>query len=349
MGCEIAQSSCYKHAPRRLMSERLMPKRILITPGEPAGVGPDITIQIAQQHFDAELVVIADTDLLKARAEQLKLPLTLIPFDKNNHPEINPPGTLKIIPVTLGAPCKTGQLNRDNANYVIQCLTLAADYCQQQIADAVVTGPVHKGIINDANISFRGHTEFFAERCHVKQPIMLFVTPKTNVALLTTHLALADVPRAITAEKIKSILRILQIELCNKFRLTNPRILVCGLNPHAGEKGHLGREEIDIIEPALNDLRLEKLNVIGPLPADTIFTEKYLAEADAILAMYHDQALPVVKYMGFGHAVNVTLGLPFIRTSVDHGTALDVAGTDKVDAGSLVAALKLAIQLTVSH
>ncbi len=331
-----------------------MPKRILITPGEPAGVGPDITIQIAQQHFDAELVVVADPDLLKARAEQLKLPLTLLSFDENKKPEINPPGTLKIIPVALGVPCKAGQLNRDNANYVIQCLTLAADYCQQQIADAIVTGPVHKGIINDANISFRGHTEFFAERCGVKQPIMLFVTPETNVALLTTHLALADVPRAITSEKIKSVLRILHIELCSKFRLTNPRILVCGLNPHAGEKGHLGREEIDIIEPALNELRseklnAEKLNIIGPLSADTIFTEKYLAEADAILAMYHDQALPVVKYMGFGHAVNVTLGLPFIRTSVDHGTALDVAGTDKVDAGSLVAALQLAIQLAVTR
>ncbi len=322
-----------------------MPKRILLTPGEPAGIGPDITLQIAQQPWPAELIVIADPKLLEARAKQLKLPLTLIPFNLEKSAEKNPAGTLKIIPVSLEAACQAGQLNPDNANYVLKCLTLASDYCLQNIASAVVTGPVHKGIINDANIFFRGHTEFFAERCQVKQPIMLFVTDETKVALVTTHLALADVPRAITQEKLKNVLRILHLELCNKFGLTKPRILVCGLNPHAGEQGHLGREEIDVIEPALNDLRLEKLNVIGPLPADTIFTEKNLSEADAVLAMYHDQALPVVKYMGFGHAVNVTLALPFIRTSVDHGTALDIAGTGQADAGSLAAALGLAIRL----
>jgi 4-hydroxythreonine-4-phosphate dehydrogenase len=323
-----------------------MPNRILITPGEPAGIGPDIILQIAQQSWSAELIVIADPTLLQSRAALLQLPLKLIPFDPDVPASINQPGTLKIIPLKLAAPCQAGQLNQANATYVIQTLQMAADYCQQQQVDALVTGPVHKGILNDARMAFTGHTEFFAHHCNVQQPIMLFVTPQTKVALITTHLALSEVPSAITAEKIKNVLRILNHELAKKFKITQPKILVCGLNPHAGEQGHLGREEIEIITPALNELRDEKINLKGPLPADTIFTEEYLKEADAIVAMYHDQALPVVKYMGFGNAVNVTLGLPFIRTSVDHGTALDAAGTLKANPGSLAAALKLAIQLS---
>lgn len=323
-----------------------MPPRILITPGEPAGIGPDIVVQIAQQSWPAEIVVIADPELLQARAQQLQLPLTLIPFDEHLTASVNPAGALKIISVPLNTACEAGKLNQANAAYVLRTLEIAADYCQKKIAHAVVTGPVHKGIMNDAKIVFSGHTEFFAEHSGSGQPIMLFVTPQIKVALLTTHLALADVPRAITQEKLKTIVHILQTELQKKFKITHPRILVCGLNPHAGEQGHLGREEIEIIEPALNALRAEKINVIGPLSADTIFTEKKLAEADVVLAMYHDQALPVVKYMGFGNAVNVTLGLPFIRTSVDHGTALDVAGTKQADAGSLAAALQLAITLS---
>ncbi|EKD73900.1 MAG: hypothetical protein ACD_45C00151G0004 [uncultured bacterium] len=320
--------------------------RILVTPGEPAGIGPDITVKIAQQPWATELIVVGDPDLLLARAKQLDLPLKLIPFHQTDPIVSHIPGTLKIIPVLLKTHSIPGQLNPENAHYVIQCLELATHYCLQQLCDALVTGPVHKGILNNAGITFTGHTEFLAKCCHVKQPIMLFVTPETKVALATTHLALSEVPAALTQEKLKNLLRILHSELKKKFNLMEPRMLVCGLNPHAGEQGHLGREEIDIIEPALAVLRNEKINVIGPLPADTIFTPKQLATSDAVLAMYHDQALPVVKYMGFGNAVNVTLGLPIIRTSVDHGTALDIAGTMQADAGSLIAAIKLAIELS---
>ncbi len=319
--------------------------RILITPGEPAGIGPDLTIQIAQQAWDAELIVVADPELLKSRAHALNLPLTLIPFEQNATPERSKAHTLKIIPQALRATCHPGKLNPDNARYVLDSLELAADYCATYRMDALVTGPVHKGIINAAGIAFTGHTEFFAKRFSVDQPVMLFVTPHCKVALVTTHLALSQVPSAITREKLTRVIQILQIELQKKFKLNNPRILVCGLNPHAGEQGYLGREEIDTIEPVLNEFAAEKMDIKGPLPADTIFTEHYLKQADVILAMYHDQALPVVKYMGFGHAVNVTLGLPFIRTSVDHGTALDLAGTASADAGSLLEAIKLAIEL----
>lgn len=306
-------------------------KRIVITPGEPAGIGPDITLKIAEQSWPAELIVVCDPNLLLSRAKQLGLSAI--------------PSKLKIIPVPLATPSIAGQLNIKNASYVIRCLEVATDLCLNHEADALVTGPIHKGIINDAGIPFSGHTEFLAQYCHVSQSVMLFVTPQTKVALVTTHLPLSQVPKAITAEKLNTILRILHRELQQRFQLPHPKIIVCGLNPHAGEQGHLGLEEKEIIEPALEALRKENLNIIGPLPADTVFTEKHLQSCDAILAMYHDQALPVVKYMGFGHAINVTLGLPLIRTSVDHGTALDIAGTSHADSGSLAAALKLAIEL----
>jgi 4-hydroxythreonine-4-phosphate dehydrogenase len=319
--------------------------RILLTPGEPAGIGPDIIIEIAQQSFDAELIVIANQELLSDRAKKLNLPLDLISFNSEMLPEKHIPGRLKIISLPLSHPVKTGELSRHNASYVIKSLEIAAELCKKQICQAIVTGPVSKGIINDAGIPFSGHTEFFAENAGITQSLMLFVTPQTKVALATTHLALADVPRAITAEKLKNVLRLLHVELSKKFGLTDPKILVCGLNPHAGEHGHLGREEIQIISPALSDLRKENLQVLGPLPADTIFTEHRLKACDAVLAMYHDQALPVVKYMSFGKAVNVTLGLPFIRTSVDHGVALDVAGTGRADAGSMMEAVMLAVRL----
>lgn len=319
--------------------------RILITPGEPAGIGPDIVIKVAQQPWLAELVVIGDSEFLFERAKQLHLPLKLIPFEQNTPRELHLPGTLKIISLPLKQAVKPGQLNVNNAEYVIRSLEIASDYCQANIAEAIVTGPVHKGVINDAGIAFSGHTEFFAERSKASQSIMLFVTPQTKVALATTHLALADVPKAITANKLITLIRLLHWELSKKFKLTHPRIIVCGLNPHAGEQGHLGREEIEVITPALNILRKEQLNVMGPLPADTVFTEHRLRECDAVLAMYHDQALPVVKYMSFGHAVNVTLGLPYIRTSVDHSVALDIAGTLRADASSLAQAMKLAITL----
>lgn len=319
--------------------------RILLTPGEPAGIGPDIILQVAQEAWDAELIVIGNEELLKDRARTLKLPLELIPFDATLSVEKHQPGRLKILSVPLDHPITPGQLSVNNASYVMQTLDLAAHLCQKKIANAIVTGPVHKGILNEAGIAFTGHTEFFAEKAGCPLSLMLFVTPETKVALATTHLALRDVPNSITSHKIKTVLRLLHSELQKKFNLADPTILVCGLNPHAGEHGHLGREEIDIIAPALIELQKENLAVLGPLPADTVFTHHRLQKADAVLAMYHDQALPVVKYMSFGHAVNVTLGLPYIRTSVDHGVALDVAGTGHADAGSLKEALALAIKL----
>lgn len=319
--------------------------RIIITPGEPAGIGPDIILQIAQQTWDAELVVVSDPVLLTDRAKQLQLPIKLITFDLEQPSSPHQPSTLKVIPIKLNAPCIAGQLNPENAQSVINSLTVATDYCLQHHAQALVTGPVHKALMNDAGIAFSGHTEFLTQHCDTKQSLMLFVVDKLKVALATTHVPLAKVPKKITVELLVSQLRLLHRELQNRFSIKDPHILVCGLNPHAGESGHLGHEEIETITPALNILRSENINVTGPLPADTIFTEKYLNSADAIFAMYHDQALPVVKYLGFDRAVNVTLGLPIIRTSVDHGTALDLAGTGKANAGSLFAAICLATSL----
>ncbi|MHB1948945.1 MAG: 4-hydroxythreonine-4-phosphate dehydrogenase PdxA [Gammaproteobacteria bacterium] len=317
----------------------------MISPGEPAGVGPDIVVKIAQQNWPAQLIVVSDPKLLHSRAKQLGLPLKLEKFDVREPITPHTQSSLKIIPVALNSPVEPGKLNLANATYVIKCLEIATDCCLHQEAQALVTGPIQKSIINEAGIAFSGHTEFLAQRCQVSDDIMLFVAEQMKVALLTTHLPLSEVPRAVTREKLIHTLRLLNSELKKRFYISNPKILVCGLNPHAGENGHLGREELDVIEPALKQLRTEKIDVIGPLPADTIFTEKYLETADAILAMYHDQALPVVKYLGFGKAVNVTLGLPIIRTSVDHGTALDVAGTHQADAGSLDTAILLAIEL----
>ncbi|MES2218190.1 MAG: 4-hydroxythreonine-4-phosphate dehydrogenase PdxA [Pseudomonadota bacterium] len=323
--------------------------RILLTTGEPAGIGPDIVVQLAQQHFTAELCVVADPALLQARARMLGLPLTLVDADLTNPPLLHNPGELTLLPVSLNAPCTPGKLSTDNAPYVMQCLAMGADLTLKKKADALVTGPVHKSIINDAGIAFTGHTEFLADFCQARQVLMLFVVDCVKVALATTHIPLAQVPAAITAIVLREKLQLLHAELNNKFHLPEPKILVCGLNPHAGEAGHLGREEIDIIGPALAELRAANINVIGPLPADTIFTKQVLAGADAVFAMYHDQALPVVKYLGFDRAVNVTLGLPIIRTSVDHGTALRLAGTGQADPGSLVAAVRLAVSLCHSR
>ncbi len=320
-------------------------KRLLITPGEPAGIGADITLQLAEQDIAAELVVIADPELLLARAQQLKISIELLSCDLQQAPEKNRSGTLKIIPQKLHAPVVAGKLDKKNAAYVMETLRIAAEIASQNKAHGIVTGPVQKSIMNDAGIAFSGHTEFFADYCHVPQTVMLFVVDQLKVALATTHLPLAKVSAAINKNKLQTALTILRNELIKKFHINDPRILVCGLNPHAGENGHLGREEIDVITPALNELRAQQFQLIGPLPADTIFTPAILQQADVVLAMYHDQALPLVKYLGFGHAVNVTLGLPFIRTSVDHGTALDMAGTGKADAGSLLAAVKLAVEL----
>jgi 4-hydroxythreonine-4-phosphate dehydrogenase len=320
-------------------------KRLLITPGEPAGIGPDITVQLAQQSFPAELVVIADPLLLSSRAKSLGLPLNIVECDLHAAPEPNLSGTIKIIPQLLNTAVTSGKLNPANSEYVLRTLKTAADLCIKNQANGIVTGPVHKGVMNDAGISFSGHTEFFAEYCEVPQTVMLFVVNELKVALVTTHLPLSAVSQAITREKLQAVLAVLNTELKRQFHLSSPLILVCGLNPHAGENGYLGREEIDTVIPLLNELRAQGYQLEGPLPADTIFTQPYLERADAVLAMYHDQALPLVKYLGFGSAVNVTLGLPFVRTSVDHGTALDIAGSVKADAGSMVAAVRLAMKL----
>jgi 4-hydroxythreonine-4-phosphate dehydrogenase len=322
--------------------------RIALTTGEPAGIGPDLIIQLAQSgelQKQSELIVIADAELMQQRAAQLKLPLTLITFDPLQANTPLKAGELFILPVKLRSACQPGVLNSSNAHYVLETLATATDGCLNNLFDAMVTAPVHKGIINDAGVAFTGHTEFLADRTHTKQVVMMLATQGLKVALVTTHLPLMDVPKTITAPLIKSVCRIVQQDLQQYFGLATPRISVLGLNPHAGEGGHMGREEIDQIIPAMKDLIKEGLCLDGPLPADTAFTEKHLANCDTVLAMYHDQGLPVLKYKGFGNAVNITLGLPIIRTSVDHGTALDLAATGSADAGSLQVAIDTAITM----
>ena len=320
----------------------------MLTPGEPAGIGPDLCIQLAQQANVSELIVIADPLLLEQRADQLNLPLKLTVFNPDSEPVSQRAGSLKVLPVALNAPVLTGQLNIANASYVLETLRLAAQGCLSRELSALVTGPVHKGVINDAGLPFTGHTEYLADLAHA-DPVMMLAAPGLRVALVTTHLALSAVSGAITQERLEKIVRILYRDLQLRFGIARPRVLVCGLNPHAGENGHLGEEEIHIITPTLDRLRSEGMILNGPLPADTLFTPKYLDQADAVLAMYHDQGLPVLKHLGFGRAVNITLGLPFIRTSVDHGTALDLAGTGQGSCGSLKVALETAAQMAVQY
>ena len=319
--------------------------RLLITPGEPAGIGPDITLAVAQQSFDAEIFVIADPDLLTERAQLLGIQIQLNIFDTLPSDVIkHVAGQLNILPIKLTAPSIAGKLNSKNSRYVLDCLTLAAKYCMNNEASAMVTGPVHKGIINEAGISFTGHTEFLANLSNSK-PIMMLATESLRVALATTHLPLSKVSQAITTESLNYIISTLNKFLLNRCNINKPNILICGLNPHAGEDGHLGMEEIEIIEPAIQHCKQQGLNITGPTPADTAFTTSSLAHADAVLAMYHDQGLPVLKHTGFGKAVNMTLGLPFIRTSVDHGTALDLAGSGKANISSMLAAINMATTL----
>jgi 4-hydroxythreonine-4-phosphate dehydrogenase len=319
--------------------------RIALTAGEPAGIGPDLLVGLAQDAHPVQLIAVADSDLLAERARALNLPLQV----REWHPQLpaaaSSAGALWVAPVALAQRAVAGQLNAANARYVLRTLERAVDGCSSGEFAAMVTAPVHKGVINDAGIPFSGHTEFLAERTGTAKVVMMLTSARLRVALATTHLPLAQVPRHITRDNLLSVLRILHRDLVEKFGLAAPRILVLGLNPHAGEGGHLGREELDVIEPCLRELRAEGMLLDGPLPADTAFTAKHLDSADAVLAMYHDQGLPVLKYQSFGHAVNITLGLPVIRTSVDHGTALDLAGSGRADDGSLRAALALAIQL----
>ncbi len=322
------------------------PLRLALTPGEPAGIGPDLCVQLAQRPQPAQLVVVADPDLLVARAGLLGLPLHLREFDAADAPRPNVPGELTVLPVALSAPARPGQLDAANAGYVLETLRQAVDGCRDGHFAALVTGPVHKGIINEAGIPFTGHTEFLAERTATPRVVMMLATPGLRVALATTHLPLREVADAITPELLTEVITILEQDLRTKFGIAAPRILVAGLNPHAGEGGHLGREEIEVMEPVLTRLHARGMRLIGPLPADTLFTPRHLAEADAVLAMYHDQGLPVLKYQGFGRAVNVTLGLPIVRTSVDHGTALDLAGSGRAETGSLEYAIAVALEMT---
>ncbi|CNK11893.1 4-hydroxythreonine-4-phosphate dehydrogenase [Yersinia mollaretii] len=320
-------------------------KRIVITPGEPAGVGPDLVVALAQQDWPVELVVCADPALLLARANQLNLPLQLREYQPDQPALAQQAATLTILPVRTAAEVTAGQLDVNNSHYVVETLAKACDGAISGEFAALVTGPVQKSIINDAGIPFIGHTEFFADRSHCPRVVMMLATEELRVALATTHLPLLAVPGAITQGSLHEVITILDSDLKTKFGIKQPQIYVCGLNPHAGEGGHMGHEEIDTIIPALDALRQQGVNLIGPLPADTLFQPKYLQHADAVLAMYHDQGLPVLKYQGFGRAVNITLGLPFIRTSVDHGTALELAATGSADVGSFITALNLAIKM----
>ncbi|GAB1261222.1 4-hydroxythreonine-4-phosphate dehydrogenase PdxA [Aurantivibrio plasticivorans] len=321
-------------------------QRIAVTPGEPAGIGPDLLVTLSQYGSDHELVVVGDADLLSERAKLLGLPLSLREFDPNLPPQALKSGELCICKVPLAAPVQPGVVSTQNARYVLATLDKAIQLCQQKLVAAMVTAPVHKGVINDAGITFSGHTEYLADQTQTDHVVMMLATKGLRVALATTHLPLADVSAAITKESLTTVIRILDESLRQRFGIKQPRILVCGLNPHAGEGGHMGREEIDVIEPVMQSLRDQHtLNLIGPLPADTLFTPKVLQDADAVLAMYHDQGLPVLKYKGFGNAVNITLGLPIIRTSVDHGTALDLVGTGKADTGSLTTAIAVACEM----
>ena len=324
-----------------------MTPRIAFTPGEPAGIGPELAVKLAASGHASpvQIVAIADPDLLLETAARLRLPLQLIPFEAGSPVTATPPNALHILPVALTNAARPGHLDSANGPYVLETLCRAAASCLDRTFDALVTGPVHKGVINDAGIPFSGHTEFFAEQAGVEKVVMMLAADDLRVALATTHLPLKDVSAAISTDSLQQVLTILHRSLRDQFRIEQPRIGVCGLNPHAGEGGHLGREEIDVIEPALATLRALGLNLIGPLPADTLFTPPQLARCDAVLAMYHDQGLPVLKFKGFGRAINITLGLPFIRTSVDHGTALNIAGQGIADSGSLIAALTQAIEM----
>jgi 4-hydroxythreonine-4-phosphate dehydrogenase len=319
--------------------------RLFLTPGEPAGIGPDLALAAARRPHRAELVAVADPALLEARARQLRLRVALKEFDPAAPPRPHRAGTLAVAPVALRAAAVPGRLDPANAAYVLDTLRQAVRLCRAP-GTALVTGPVHKGVINDAGVPFTGHTEYLAQLTGGGTPVMLLVAGTLRVALATTHLPLREVPDAITPERLRETLRVLHEGLRRRFGLPRPRILVAGLNPHAGEQGHLGREDQDVIAPVVRELRAAGLRLEGPLPADTLFTPARLRGADAVLAMYHDQGLPVLKHAGFGEAVNVTLGLPLVRTSVDHGTALDLAGKKgRADPGSLLAAVRLAAEL----
>lgn len=322
--------------------------RLVITPGEPAGIGPDLIIQYVQQAQEHELVCIGDPDMLQQRAQKLGLPLFIRTYDSNT-PQVQTAGYLTVLEEPLFNTSVCGVADKMNAQSQLNALQRAVKGCISGEFSALVTGPMHKGIINEAGIHFTGHTEYLAELSKTNKVVMMLAAPeskyKLRVALATTHLPLNKVSEAITKESLEEIITILNQDMKKYFTLKQPHILICGLNPHAGENGYLGMEEIETITPIINKLNKKGFNLEGPLPADTLFTDHNLKKADAVLAMYHDQGLPVLKHVGFGEAVNVTLGLPFIRTSVDHGTAFDLAGTGQASSSSLNAAIKMATEM----
>jgi len=316
---------------------------LYITSGDPAGIGPDICLSLAERLDERPLVVLVDQDLMRQRAQQLGIEVELIEY--HGQPNSCEKGQLYIENVALHVPVIAGELNFQNAAYVIEQLRRSAEYAMTGKSVGVATAPVQKSVINDAGIAFSGHTEFYQEFAGVARVVMMLATKTLRVALATTHLPLRAVADAITAERLHQVIDILVHDLKTKFKIAQPRILVCGLNPHAGEDGYLGREEIEVINPVLECYRHNGVNMSLCLPADTLFTPEHLKDADAVLAMYHDQGLPVLKSQGFGEAINITLGLPFIRTSVDHGTALSLAGTGLAKSSSLQVAVDLALDL----
>ncbi len=319
--------------------------RLLITTGEPAGIGPDLAAMLCRNASRHERVLVGDPELLRSRARALGLSLTLSPFDPARPPAPSAAGRAEVLPVALATPATAGRLDPANARYVLELLARATRACLRGEADALVTAPVHKGVINDAGIPFTGHTEYLAHLCATEQVVMMLAIPGLRVALATTHLPLRQVPDAITAPRLRRVMEVLHHDLRRRFGIADPHILVCGLNPHAGEGGHLGDEEMKVIRPVVESLSAGGMRLSGPVPADTAFLPARLEGVDAVLAMYHDQGLPVLKGRGFGQAVNVTLGLPVIRVSVDHGTALELAGSGHADPGSLQAAEALAAEL----
>lgn len=320
------------------------PVTLALTAGEPAGIGPELCLQLAAEARAEGIVLVASKTLLADRAQQLGLSVALRDWQPGQ-PATRAAGELSVWSVDGCVGTQPGVLDPANSAYVLETLRLATQGCLDGTFDGMVTAPVHKGVINEAGIPFSGHTEFLQEQCGVERVVMMLATDDLRVALVTTHLPLKDVAAAITPARLTQVARILDADLKTFFGIAQPRILVAGLNPHAGEGGHLGREEIDTIEPTLAQLRQQGLTLTGPLPADTLFTPHWLDQADAVLAMYHDQGLPVLKFQGFGRAVNITLGLPIVRTSVDHGTALDLAGTGRADAGSLNTALRVGARM----
>jgi 4-hydroxythreonine-4-phosphate dehydrogenase len=315
---------------------------IALTTGEPAGVGPELALRLARNEFPARIVLVGDQELLAERSRALGSGTSLRPYERTAFPPVD---AIEVLHVPLARHSIPGQLDPANGPYVLATLDCAIDGCISGEFDAMVTAPVHKSAINDAGIAFTGHTEYLANRTGVEHVVMMLVGGGLRVAVATTHLALADVPKAITTAGLTATLRVLHAGLGQQFGIAKPRILVSGLNPHSGEGGHLGREEIEVIQPVLEALKAEGLDLEGPVPADTLFVPERLKNADCALAMFHDQGLPVLKYASFGRGVNVTLGLPIVRTSVDHGTALDLAGTGRAEAGSLGEAIRLALEI----